>query len=407
MSDLAIRFLHAADLHLERPAHGLAEVPDELRATLIDAPYRAAESLFDTAVVEQVDFIALAGDVLNPELAGPRGITFLLEQFERLHERGIHVYWAGGEADAPHRWPDAAKLPDNVHVFGTSRVEAITHYRDDVPAATILGHCCKERQMRVADFRHDGDLPVIAVAHGSADAASFSDDKVTYWALGGKHKHETICTSPCVAHYCGSPQGRSPAESGPHGCLLVELKQDGHTHAQFVATDVIRWHSERIKLNDSATREDLERQLGDRMLNLVTDASNRALLVSWKIEATGKLATELRQRGLADELTVWLRDEFADSKPAAWTISVEVEPPQRLRDSWYKEDTILGDFLRAVRECQADTTQSLPLESLLSQREISSTLGEVLQLNDPQRRERVLRDVAMLGADLLRGEDAA
>ena len=94
----SLRLLHASDLHLEQPIYGLAEVPDHLRELLIEAPYHAAEQVFEAALAEDVDAVLLAGDVLNVDRAGPPAIMLLLEQFARLGDRGIPVYWAGGVA---------------------------------------------------------------------------------------------------------------------------------------------------------------------------------------------------------------------------------------------------------------------------------------------------------------------
>ena len=95
----SLRLLHASDLHLERPIYGLAEVPDQLHDLLIDAPYRAAEQVFEAALAEDVDAVLLAGDVLDVDRAGPPAIMLLLEHFARLSDRGIPVYWAGGKVD--------------------------------------------------------------------------------------------------------------------------------------------------------------------------------------------------------------------------------------------------------------------------------------------------------------------
>src|SRR5262245_4489473 len=99
MSGAFIRFLHAADLRLELPVVGLDEVPPHLRELLVDAPYDAARRVFDTALKERVDFVVLSGNIIDPQRAGPRGIAFLLEQFHRLAEQEIVVYWVGGEYD--------------------------------------------------------------------------------------------------------------------------------------------------------------------------------------------------------------------------------------------------------------------------------------------------------------------
>ena len=72
MAGLPFTFLHTSDLHLEQPLHGVAEVPDHLCELFLDAPYRAAQSIFDAAIEHRVDFVVLAGDVADWHRAGPR-----------------------------------------------------------------------------------------------------------------------------------------------------------------------------------------------------------------------------------------------------------------------------------------------------------------------------------------------
>src|SRR5436190_54529 len=109
------RFLQASDFRLEQPPHGLAEIPDHLIEPLAESPYRAAAGIFDGALAEQVDFLLLAGNLVDPHRAGPRGLAFLHEQFSRLAQRGIAVYWATGETDCRHDWPANFGWPANVH----------------------------------------------------------------------------------------------------------------------------------------------------------------------------------------------------------------------------------------------------------------------------------------------------
>ena len=120
-----IRLVHASDLHLETPVYGLPEVPEHLRELLIEAPYHAAEQVFETALAEDVDAVLLAGDVLNVDRAGPPAIVLLLDQFARLGERGVAIYWAGGAVDVPDSWPRSVTLPSNVHVFPIGHVESL------------------------------------------------------------------------------------------------------------------------------------------------------------------------------------------------------------------------------------------------------------------------------------------
>ncbi len=57
-----------------------------------------------------------------------------------------------------------------------------------------------------------------------------------YWALGGRAERTTLFNSPGIAHYPGTPQGRSPAEAGTHGCTLVNVDEQGR------GTDDLRRH---------------------------------------------------------------------------------------------------------------------------------------------------------------------
>lgn len=402
------RFLHTADFHLQQPPHGLAEVPPHLREALVDAPYRAARRVFEAALSEEVDFVVLAGGIGDLRSAGPQAIEFLLQHFQMLADRGIAVYWAGGHVDPPEQWPEAAPLPNNVHVFSRSRVDTVIHTRGDRRLAMIIGQSSNEVQpIRAAEFHGDaGGLFAIAVTHGEANAESLAAQDINYWALGGQHHRKTLFNLPHQAHYSGSPQGRCLTETGAHGCTLVHVDHSGKIRTQLIATDVIRWHNERIELNDNTTREDLERSLRDRTQNLAAEGSDRISMVSWNVSGTGRLSSLLRHSGLADELVSMLRYEFAHRQPAAvWTVSLEVERPAQFPPAWYDEDTILGDFLRAVRDHQTDESLPLEFETYLSERHLTGTLASSLQVAGGKQRNRVLNDAATLAIDLLRGDD--
>src|SRR4051812_39702105 len=167
-----LRLVHASDLHLERPLHGLAEIPDHLRELVIEAPYHAAEQVFETALAEDVDAVLLAGDILHVDLAGPPAIVLLLDQFARLGERDIPIYWAGGTVDVPDSWPRSVALPENVHVFPVGRVESLDLTRAGETIGRIQGTSCRgDREADARGFHRDvHGLFTIGVAHGTSDS---------------------------------------------------------------------------------------------------------------------------------------------------------------------------------------------------------------------------------------------
>src|SRR5262245_27658685 len=101
MSGQHFRFLHAGAFLLDQPLRGLVEIPGPLTDLLIDAPFLAAQKVFDAAIEERVDFVVLNGDLIDLSEPSARAIAFLLDQFERLDGQGISVYWACGKLEQP------------------------------------------------------------------------------------------------------------------------------------------------------------------------------------------------------------------------------------------------------------------------------------------------------------------
>jgi hypothetical protein len=406
MSHRPFRFVHAADLHLEEPLSGVADPPEHLRDLFLDAGYAAAQRVFEIALAEEAELLILAGDVLQPYKTGPRGPLFLLQQFERLREHGIAVYWAGGRVDPPEAWPTYLKLPDNVHVFPAGAPQDFTQNRQGVPLIRITGASrVRGRPIRAGEFMPDpAGLYSIAVIHGNVNPETVKARGIDYWALGGSHTRATPLTGLRTAHHPGTPQGRSPQQCGPHGCTLVHVDDQRRTRVNFVPADVVRWQNERIALDRAATPENLRTRLFDRMQTLKEAHPGTDLLVSWTIAGDGPTMTQLRRGTLATELLAALREEHGRTSPAAWSLSLVAEAPASLPHEWYEQDTIRGDYLRELQRYQDEAELPLSMEPYLAEGH-PAALGDKTQISDAER-DDVLREAAMLGVDLLSGEES-
>jgi len=407
MSHGPFRFVHASDFHLEHPLAGVADVPDHLRDRFIDAPYQAAARVFDMVLAEEAEFLVLSGDLLHAQNTGPRGPLFLAEQFGRLAERKIPVYWAGGAVDPPEDWPAWLDLPANVHVFPRGRVTELLHERHGAPAVRLIGASHdRTRTTEPAEFMADpSGLFTIGVAYGQVDAAALQSRGLHYWALGGRHERSTLFSAPHVAHDPGTPQGRSPREPGVHGCTLVQVDEQSHARTSLLATDGLRWLGGRLAIDPGATRADLESLLRSRVHELAESALGVDLLISWTVSGTGPLVNLLSRGPLAAELLEWLRSEYGMASPPRWSVALHAEPAATLPPEWYEQETIRGDFLREVRQYQMNPGQPLDLDEYLDPRHLAGTLGAAVAVRDPQLRDRVLREAALLGVDLLSGEE--
>lgn len=404
MSGPVFRFLHASDFRLHEVCSGLAHIPESLREVLVDAPYKAVQRVFDAALAEQVQFVLLSGDLLNPLDASGRSLAFLVQQFERLAERQVPVFWAGGRLDPPERWPDGAPLPGNVTYFSRTRLEEAVHYIDDRPAVTIVGRSYGGKsRIDPADFaRESSEEFRIAVGYGETEAEHLAGSPVHFWALGGRGTRRTLIEQPRrVVHYPGSPQGRSPREPDVHGCTLVHVDAQRQIQARQLATDVVRWATERVVAPAVSGRADLVRLLRERSRALRSEIGDRTLLVSWELEVDSRTAAELTQGTLADEIVRELATHAVER--GIWTVGLQPVVQQDLPAAWYEEDTILGDFLRAVGVFRGDA-QPLRLQEIVGQRELDVAVQDLAQISDPTERDELLREAAWLGAELLRGE---
>ncbi len=400
-----IRFIHAADLHLEQAFSGLTHIPPGMRDLLVDAPQQAAQKIFDAAIHQRVDLVILSGDVIDAEAAGPRAITFLLDEFEKLKQHNVAVYWATGDVDREQCWPGPIELPDNVYRFANKTVDIIEHSRDGQIVATLVGLSgVSSSKIRAKDLPSgNSDGCRIVAGHAETVPKQTAKSNIHYWAFGGRHQRDALDGQ---LHFAGTPQGRNPKESGPHGCNIVTIAGDGSCDVEFGETDVVRWEVKQLKINDSATMDEIKEQLGTRMLMLTDEASEQARLINWKILGLQSLDTSLSLSSIGDKLSDWLRHEFEEVSSKLWVVSVDVDAPTETPASWQNEETLLGEFIGAVRQLQDSESTPIELREFLSE-ELADSLSSTVKLTDAGRRRDVLRDAMTVGIDLLRGDDAA
>ena len=72
---------------------------------------------------------------------------------------------------------------------------------------------------------------------------------------------------------------------------------------------------------------------------------------------------------------------------------------------WCEEDSILGDYLRVVQRYEGEIKVELNLGDY-TEGQPPRELAELLVLDNKLVRDTVLREAAILGADLLRGDES-
>ena len=411
MSGRPFRFLHTSDFHLEQPLYGVAEVPEHLRDLFLDSPFQAAQQIFELAIEHQVDFVVLAGDIVQFHRSGPRAAMFLADQFRRLASKGISIYWVGGDVDRAEDWPATVELPDNVRFFSSDQCMQETCKRDGVALARVIG--VNARGSNGLDYYEngEGDLYTVAIQYGEFDPTRLPGLDVAYWALGGQHNRQTIAkkkTQGALAHYPGSPQGRCPSESAPHGVTLVHVEVDNETRLEAIEADILTWVQEKVEINDETSRDDLREILAVRTSELKDQSSNGPIMIAWTIIGGARLALKSPGGRLADELIQELRQESGNDS-RGWTVSLRWQGSETVPVEWYEEDSLRGEYLRQVRILMDNDEDALLLDPLYRENEtqrhaLDPYVANLVTTDEPGKREQLLREVAALGTELLSGK---
>ena len=406
MSQPPLRFVHASDLHLERPLGGVAKVPEHLRELFLEAPFDAAAKVFETVLSEGADALLLAGDVVDFDLAGPRAVVFLQDQFQRLADHGIPIYWACGDSDPADSWPASASLPENVHIFPVGQVADLELRRKGDLVARVQGISRSHGgALENRGFYRDAHgLFTVGVSYGTSASPGTEGDRVHYMALGGKHQRKTVDQSPGIAHFSGSPQGRIPQETGPYGCTVVSVDDAGQVKTSFVATDAIRWITEKVETTAGTDEDALLSQMESRIDKLRTKHHGSPLLITWDIQGRGPVVNHMRSGGISDEMITRLRKKYGQQTPCVWTVAIECHAPLDVPQEWVDEETIMGDMLREFQALEADETIPLELEEFLPEQLRAGTWAELATV-EAEDRAGVLWAASKMAVDLLDGEE--
>lgn len=403
-----IKFIHSSDFQLDEPIRGLQQLPDCLLETLAEAPYLAAENVFDTAITEKVDFVLLSGGLCNLEQLSARAVAFLVKQFQRLEQKDILVYWSGAKADSANKWPGAVKLPGNVIQFHARSVEHADYQKNGTALARIIGAGC-ESQPLAGDLLGavEDDVFNIVLAHSDSDVTAFDSDAINYWALGGRSTALTEEYENSVVVYSGTPQSREFHSGTSCGFKLVKLHATRKSNVRTIRSDRVHWCSPLIEIQPHLSLDDAKNQLGEAAMELAAEYSEQTVLCRWQLAISGEKAFN---SGCGIEwrtdLLNWLRAEFSKSGNGFWSICLEEIPSGELPSKWYEEESLLGEYLRAVGRYQSDSELRLNLRNFL-ENDVPRWETDSLAIVGEQQRAEILSKATALGVDCLSGHDGS
>lgn len=410
-----MKFLHAADIHLDSPLRGLDRYEgapvDEIRG----ATRKALGNLVSLAIDEDIDFVILAGDLFDGDWPDFNTGLFFVQQMARLGLQNILVYAVRGNHDAESKITRKLPWPKNVHFFSSRKPESIT--LDDID---VVIHGQSFATPKVIDdlaLGYPAAVPGkinIGVLHTSLDGreghATYAPTSLNvlksrgydYWALGHVHKREVVNTGPLVV-FSGNTQGRHIKEMGSKGCELVTL-EGGILRTEHRSLDVLRWHSIEVDANGAKDLDEVLERTKKALEATAATVENK--LTAVRVSVVGRtdvhamIATQLEAfreqvRALAIEV----------GQGSVWVEKVKVTTAMLVDVAALKErNDPLGELVHQLEILAAGDRQALEalaaeLHSLRQKlpAEVMQN-AEGLLLEDAQTLQRIC---VSLGPDLL------
>lgn len=336
-----VRFIHCSDLHLDTPFKGLTRRDPEHAARHNRATSESFARIIDLCIEKNADFLVIAGDIYDSANRSVSTQIGFARQLERLEEHGTEVFIAGGSHDPLSDWLSAAKLPSNAHRFGSDRVERVRLEKDGKAVADVYGISCRAENVteNLASLFSlwDDRAPInIAVLHRTAGEAAprknyapFRIEEIEtkgfdYWALGHIHKHSIVRDAFPAVVYPGNPQGRGFGETGPKGCVLVEIEAGRPPSIEFIPTQTIRFEEVTVDItgaSDLETLSSLPVELPGRVLSHDPRAS---YVFRVRLEGRTPLDSALRREGEIDKLVDRLNEGCAGRDYFSYIDSIEL-----------------------------------------------------------------------------------
>ena len=313
-----MKFLHAADLHLDSPLRGLARHDEAPVDDLRDATREAFNNLVELAIEEKVAFVLLAGDLYDGTWQDFSTAIFLAKKLGELDRAGIRVFGVLGNHDAQSKLTKALEKPKNLTLFpwNKPRTEVLKEIEVAIHGQSF-GQQHVEENLAASFPPAQPGIFNIGLLHTSLDGreghANYAPCKLDelrakdyqYWALGHVHAVEEVSTDPWVV-FPGCLQGRHAREIGPKGCCLVTVEEGRVESVEHRVLDVVRWASCEVDLAKASSMQDVLNSASKALTDIVDGVDDRIVATQMRFVGASTV------HGVLQGKTQWLRQKLLE-----------------------------------------------------------------------------------------------
>lgn len=286
-----IRFIHAADIHIDSPLIGLGRYEGAPVEQIRNATRKALENLVHLAITEQAKFVIIAGDLYDGEWRDYNTGLFLSKEMVKLRNEGIRALIVTGNHDAESNITRSLRMPENVQIFSTKKPETtlieelnIAVHGQGFDQRVVTENIAENYPEGLSGYFNIGMLHTSVTgregheSYAPCQIETLLSKHYDYWALGHVHKREILHEDPWLI-FPGNIQGRHIRETGPKGCTLVTIDDGKIISIDQRDLDVLRWCSCTVSALDAETPDVILERVREEVLKEYDQNPGKTLAV--------------------------------------------------------------------------------------------------------------------------------
>ncbi|HWI70537.1 MAG TPA: DNA repair exonuclease [Baekduia sp.] len=356
-----MKLVHAADIHLDSPMHGLAAYDTAPVGELRLATRGALRGLVDLCLDEAADVLLIGGDLYDGDWHDYATGAFFAREAARLVEGGVRVVMVTGNHDAASRITKSLRLPAGVFVLpvdepGTVELSdlGLAVHGQGYATAAVSADLSAAYPAPLSGLVNVGLLHTSA--DGRFDHAPYAPCRVDrlaargydFWGLGHVHERVLLWADPPVL-FPGCLQGRSVRETGPKGATVVTFGADGRPVLEERVLDVVRWAVCEVDASALADADEVLAEVSSGLGAAVDAADGRLLAARVRVVGASGAHAELMRdtRRFAWDVRSAAAEVAGD---AVWIEKVQARTSPPSAAAAADHDDAFAELSRAVRD---------------------------------------------------------
>lgn len=303
--------------------------------------------MVDWAINNNIDIIALTGDIVERDNRYFEAVGHLQDGFERLKKNNIQVFAVAGnhDFDVLPQIINSGNF-DNVRILGAGGKWELIKYEKEKEKLQFAGWSFPSQHVKdnpFTDFdlkdRIDPDIPCIGLLHADFGVTEslycpvglpdFAHLNINTWILGHIHKPQELNEfNPCI-FYPGSPLALSSKEQGLHSPVLITVNGKFVNKPERVLHSPLRFENINIDITEVKTDidfrkvflkeiEDKTRSLEDELIDVD--------YISYELTLSGRHNKPLEPESWTYGMKEQFRLEIQGTKIGIHKINYNIDP---------------------------------------------------------------------------------